>query len=218
MRIMAVISIVDLKELAGVFGAMADAIAKFGDSIAHLVQLGASGWDALSARMRSRQILDMYQRLVLYRGDQAMAAYQLGRYITEWKATRSKGSSSAEWSLFTSRIAQLVREVANLLEGVRSEKSDFVLEDAYQTLISTLNFRMVLFERLEKSKPPTTSQEIEAYEQMAAEWERLRAELLSAINALSAYIEAAEQGDHEVGDSAPTPSRTARARLRHRRR
>lgn len=74
------------------------------------------------------------------------------------------------------------------LEEVKAERSDFVLESAYESLYATLDARLTLFQQLQDADAPQSPEQIEALRGAVREWERLREELGKASDALAVYL------------------------------
>ena len=140
---MATIELVDIQRLGSVLKDAADAISRMGDSIAHLVRLGAQGWDAASARRTRSRLIELRKQLISYRRSQAAVALSLDGYVARIDAGRMP--RQLDWKMATNGLLPVVQEVRALIEEVKAERSDFVLESAYESLYATLDARLTLF-------------------------------------------------------------------------
>ena len=188
---MAAIELVDIAKLGSVLKDTADAIAKLGDSIAHLVRLSAQGWDAASARRTEARLIEMRKQLVTFKRSQGVVALSFEDYIA--RIEQGRQPRQLDWKSVTSRLLPLMSEVRSLIDELRSEKSNFVLEDAYERLHDSLDARLTLFEKLRVGDAPRTPEQIEALRRIVAEWERLREELARASDALANYLRGTKQ-------------------------
>lgn len=183
---MAAIELVDIGKLGSILKDTADAIAKLGDSIAHLVHLGAQGWDAASARRTEARFIEMRKQLVTFKRSQGAVAVSFEDYIA--RIEQGRQPRQLDWTTVTNRLLPLMSEARSLLVELKSDKSDFVLEDAYERLHDSLDARLTLFQRLKDADAPQTPEQIEALKRMVTEWERLREELGRASEALTQYL------------------------------
>jgi len=183
---MPAIELVDIQKLGDVLKAAADAIAKLGDSIAHLVTLGAQGWDAASARRTHSRLIDLRKRLISYRRSQGAVASTFDGYVARIDAGRMP--RQLDWTMATNGLLPLIQELSSLIEDLKAERSDFVLEVAYESLYATLDARLTLFQRLREGDAPRSPEQVEALRAAVAQWGRLRQVLGDASDALAAYL------------------------------
>jgi hypothetical protein len=78
--------------------------------------------------------------------------------------------------------------VSRLLADLNSEKSEFVLEDAYRSLRNTLASRRGLFDRLSSRGSPRTAEQFRVFESVVVSWDRLHAELGRATKATADFL------------------------------
>jgi hypothetical protein len=183
------VELLDLRKLADALAALADCIAKFGDSIAHLVQLGAKGWDAASARVTRNRLYRLQRELIALHGPQSVAYDALQDYIRV--AARSPLDAPLlrrEWQIVLSLLRPLTFEVYDLVEALRNESSEFVLEKSYNVLLSTLQMRSKIFEDLMNREPPCAGEELSELKKIDKAWSRLRSQFFSAMDQSSEYL------------------------------
>jgi hypothetical protein len=183
------VELVDLQKLGGVLKDAADAIARLGDSVAHLVRLGVQGYDAAAARRTRARLIEIRKGLVSMARSQGVLALTFDSYVARIEAGRQP--NAREWQSATAKLPLLVESVQSLLGELRRDRSEFVLEEAYERLHATLGARLALFERLRAAEAPRRPEEIEAIKAAVAEWSRLREELDRASAALAAYLKEA---------------------------
>ena len=193
---------ISLLELGKIFSDVADAIGKLGDSVAHLVTLGARGWDAgqaraTKARLRSlsRAMIGAVQMngptidlLANFSGDMEDL---LGRGVdlTQPGLSRELG---IRWGKLRERVTVMLHDSALLLGAVERENSDFVLSPAYRDVFAVLASRDALLVGLSALGPPRTTGELADLKALTASYKRLRANLERAVEAIARYVEAAE--------------------------
>ena len=128
----------------------------------------------------------MRKQLVSFKRSQGVVATSFEDYIARIELGRQP--RQLDWTMATNRLAPLMSEVRSLINELRSEKSDFVLEDAYERLHDTLDARLTLFQKLREGDAPRSPEQIDALRRMVTEWERLREELGRASEELTNYL------------------------------
>jgi hypothetical protein len=172
-----------LTEAAEAMGAASEAIEGLTDGIKHLGR-GRSATYSYDAAVRERaRLIDLSARgrFVAHR-QQRRVVEGIDRY------NRLKQPSAAEWEKVKVDAVKALQGVSALLEDVKQERSDFVLEKAYNTLTSTLSAREKLLERLSTLDPPTTPEELQALRKLNNNYKRLLHNFHKAIDQLNIYI------------------------------
>jgi len=167
------------KEIADVLGAAGDAIIKITDGIRHLVVTGATGYSHIAAQRERKRLVEISAVATDLRLTHQGA---LVRSIDEYL------ESSRGWYTVSRGISLVLGQVRALLDDVREERSEFVLETAYEKLLEALAGRVSLLERLEGVPPPTTEQEREALREINNEYKRLLKAFGEVIQQLNVYL------------------------------
>lgn len=175
------------KELVDAVGAAGDAIAKVTDGIAHLVETGNEGWSYISAHNTYSRLIDVSARATNLAGNRQVAVVNS---IDEYLAKQNP--SAYDWDTVRSAIGKVVVEVKALLDHLNSERSDFVREDAYSTLVQTLAARTSLLDRLATLPQPTTPEERAALGEINERYKQLLANFREAIKELNEYLKVAK--------------------------
>lgn len=188
---MAAIEVVDLEKLGGVLKDAADALAKFGDAIAHLVGLSSHAWDQISARRARARLTEIYvatRELVERQGVILNQFSDIADHLPTNSRRENFTAKQSDWEQATTALLPVVRVVKEVLEDVRNERSDFVLEEAYDTLRVTLDERMTLFDKLRQSEIPSTAAQQAALKKAVYQWRRLLQALRDSSEALRQYL------------------------------
>lgn len=85
-------------------------------------------------------------------------------------------------------IQDVVSEVKDLLDDIRAERSNFVLEDAYRKLGSSSAERGAIMHAISRLPQPITQQEKYELARLNKEYKRLLANFLSTIEQLNLYL------------------------------
>jgi HEAT repeats/PBS lyase HEAT-like repeat len=184
-------NLANLLDFGKMLGVTADAIAKLGDSIAHLVKLGVRGWDDVAARRTRAKLIAISAQLSVMGGrGNASVVESLRTYIAAHEGRDHLEDFTKEqlWDKLLSRIRAALPEVKSLFAELAENRSDLVTQDIYHDLISALNDRAMILEKLSTSSPPTSAAEIDALRDAAERYDALRHNLHSTINGLHWYI------------------------------
>ena len=184
-------NLANLLDFGKMLGVTADAIAKLGDSIAHLVKLGVRGWDDVAARRTRAKLIAISAQLSVMGGrGKPSVVESLRTYIAAHEGRDHLEDFTKEqlWDKLLSRIRAALPEVKSLFAELAENRSDLVTQDIYHDLISALNDRAMILEKLSTSSPPTSAAEIDALRDAAERYDALRHNLHSTINGLHWYI------------------------------
>lgn len=169
--------VIDMIEACG------NAITNITDGIKHLVETAATGYDYVAVRREHKRLRDLSARATdLSRTYQAMGVWSIYSYIMIPKPTED------DWNNTRVVIADVAKRVQHMLEDVRRERSDFVLEETYSKITKTLQERISLLDEILRIPQPKTEKEIEALRMIDTEYERLLGEFGKAIWQLNLYL------------------------------
>ena len=171
------------KDAVEAIGAAGDAIENLTNSIAHLIKTGSEGYDYVAAKReynrlkglsaRSTNLINLKQEAVV-------------KSIDEYLATDSP--SNYEWDSLIQGIQGVVGDVRLLLDDVKEERSDFVLQDAYIKMGSSLQSRTMILNKISSLPKPNSEEELEQLRKLNDEYKRLIASFKEAIKQLNTYI------------------------------
>lgn len=180
-------SVVLLKELADRVGAAADALTKIVDSLTHLVTTGAQGYNAVHANLvydKLRNTSALASSLV---SSQLILAKNLGEYA-ESAAGADQASREVAWAALVKRVQDVLTQVLAILNRVREDRSDFVLEPAYAKLSDVLQARVSLLQRIQSMPAPSTPEELQSVREIANRYNDLIAQLQLARDEMNVYV------------------------------
>jgi hypothetical protein len=124
-----------IAQLADLLVKTTEAISKFGDSIAHLVTLGAQGYDAAAARKAHADLIELRVNLEkLVSGANLPPIGSINEYVERHRRTAKpqEWESRLLWRAVVEKVENATVRVNALLEEVSKIRNDFVLEDAYR--------------------------------------------------------------------------------------
>lgn len=171
------------KDAVEAVGAAGDAIAKITDGIRHLVVTGAEGYNYVAAERERDRLKRLSARATnLGSVKQQIVVRSIDEYL------KKSNPSQADWDAVTDGIRNVIIGVKGLLDDVRNERSDFVLEESYSKFVSTLGSRALLLDKLENLPAPSTTEERAALAQINIEYKRLLTNFQEAITQLNAYL------------------------------
>lgn len=173
----------------GVFGAIAvaagqgaDALGKFADSLDKFTRVAMKIHDTLATRRDKKRLKDLSKRFVWLEVEKRDIYDSIQQYLEQ--------RSSPTWSDIASRIPRATEEVVRLIEDLKKEGSDFVVEvpDAYRDLIYGLGVKQRILERLRTSASPTSSGEMKELKQLAVALDKEIRSIERASDALAKYV------------------------------
>jgi hypothetical protein len=196
------ITLVDLKGLGDAIDAAAGALGKLADSVAHIVSLGDRGWSVASARSARERLKDMDARLAdLARTKQSVLVDNMRLYV-ELGERMIQASGAAKdsllselegsWRLVIDGISQVLTMTNGLMDELRADRSDFVLESARGTLIDALQSKIGLLDKLKFDANPQGPDEIAELKNVSENFDTLRLKTIAAVDAMSDYIKKIE--------------------------
>jgi hypothetical protein len=179
-----------LVQLGDLLAKSADALSKFGDSIAHLVTLGTQGYDAVAARQARNQLVEMRVNLEkLIHGINSPLIKSINDYVKH----ATNGSSDDQvlgeyWNGILDKVYVAITQVDDLLTDVNQTRNDFVLQDAYSTIQEVLHGRSSLLQYLRMLRPPVEQDELNELAKVGMEYQRLSDATEKASQQLATYI------------------------------
>jgi hypothetical protein len=126
-----------IAELGDLLAKTAEAVSKFGDSIAHLVTLGAQGYDAAAARKAHADLIELRVNLEkLVAGANIPLIKSINEYVDRVAAPPVPPAYvlGQWWKGIVDKVEIATKQVDALLEDVNKVRNDFVLQDAYSTI------------------------------------------------------------------------------------
>jgi hypothetical protein len=172
-----------LKDVADALVAAGNAIKSITDGIAHMMHTGALGYSHVSAARERARMIDISARASrLAQTQNKMVVQSLDDFLAAPTPTES------DWRVVRLNVSGTLKDVESLLNDVRAERSDLVLEKSYQQLLETLGARAAILDRLMKLPLPSSAEERAALTRVNDAYKKLIAELREAIGQLNEYI------------------------------
>jgi hypothetical protein len=178
-------------ELGDLLAKAAEAISRFGDSIAHLVTLGAQGYDAAAARKAQADLYALRVNLGgLVFGPNALLLLSINQYLQRASAAPKPSAEvlKMDWDAVVNKVNMATIQVDSLLEDVQKIRSDFILLDAYSTIQMALYGRESILARLYLLPPPVDEDELQALAKAGEEYQKLSLATQKASRQLATYI------------------------------
>ena len=207
----AVTELVELSKLAAALRAAAEFLGKFGDSVAHVIQLGDHAITIVHARRTEKRLKDIYISLLSYRTFQMHIIRHLGEYVEVLRGQSPDqeyllSKLDVSWEVIISGIKAAMRNVEALIYYLEGERSNFILEHAFRDILVSLNERDNLFDHILSIPAPRSTEDLAALEAIHSEWNRLLDELTRATEELARYISTFPTS--EPPNSAPAANRS----------
>jgi hypothetical protein len=160
---------IKLSELADVIEAATKAVEKIPDIVKAATVGIDQGVRAIIARRVRNKLIDLDARLKINNNVSNKSVLgQLDAYIAQWnkhktaEATVSAGQLANQWSAVLALVKDTLTEAKGLLADLRENRSDLVLNDAYDSLLGALAAKIGVFDQLLTSPAPSTEAEISA--------------------------------------------------------
>jgi hypothetical protein len=171
-----------LQEAAEAVGAASEAIEGLTDSMRR-VNSGKVDYSYDAAKRERDRLISLSARgRVVAQRSQRRVVERIDDY------SRLKSPSPEDWEKVRGDVIKALQGVSALLEDVKQERSDFVLEKAYNTLTYSLSARERLLEKLSTLDPPSTPEERQALRELNNKYKRLLQNFHKAIDELNRYI------------------------------
>lgn len=179
-----------IAQLADLLVKTTEAISKFGDSIAHLVTLGAQGYDAAAARKAHADLIELRANLEkLVSGANLPLIRSINEYVERHRRTpKPQEWERLLWRAVVEKVENATVRVNALLEEVSKIRNDFVLEDAYRTIHVALHGRTNILMHLRALPAPVEEGELEALGKAGTEYQKLTEATQKASEQVAAYI------------------------------
>jgi hypothetical protein len=174
-----------LTELVKAIGAAGDAMTKLVAGFTSVAVAGNDAYNHVAAARERDQLVEISRQTALLIGSQnAMVVASIDEYLQSARHTQR------EWINVVENIDATLSKVSDLLADVRQNRSDFVLEPAFEELTSALMGRVSLLTRLRSLSAPSTPEELQLLGQASEKYKRLIAAANEALSGLNAYIKA----------------------------
>ena len=199
----------DLTIVPKVLKESAAGIAKLGDSIAHVIALGVAGYDDVVQRRSRVKLLNLYASLVRLN---AVANPYTIRVIEHYIQKIGDGEiptpdisgndvpyqllhyypDDLDSQLVRSVIRSTMKELAEIFEGIEENRSDFILEDTYQNIMSILPQRIYTMDSMNGAiaalAPPTVGNSISSLRDTVEAYKQLMQTLDVLIRKMADYL------------------------------
>ncbi len=182
-------TIVALEALVRILGSAGEAISKFTKGVTEAVKAGATAYDYASARRDRSNLIDISAKMTtLVTGGNMVVIDGIEGYINFAKNSKDAGLVTAEWQQVVERVRETLYLIKHLLDDVEKTRSDFVAQDAYMELASTLNQRGTALGMLSRLTAPSSPEELEVLARANTKYKGLVVEAKEAIKQLNLYI------------------------------
>ena len=158
-------------------------------AISHLVEvvrtLKPAIWNLLPSRAKEeRDRLKSLSQYLIYLGYETnvVTVSSIDAYLQEDQP------SQADWRRVKKALHAALTKTQAILSDLRSEKSDFVLEDCYKTLRDSLFSRVIILDDLQSIEQPKSEAELTALREVNAKYKELIAQLREAVVVFDSYI------------------------------
>jgi hypothetical protein len=194
------VSLIQIKDLGAAIDAAAGALGKLADSVAHMIFLGDKGYNIANARKTKNRLKDIDARLTdLAQISQSTLVDNMLGYAELWRRLSSTTDGAAKneqlkssWQLVVAGIRDVLLQTRDLVDELRRERSDFVLQPSWIMLIKALDDKASLLNVPELTSPPDTDEKINELEAVAKNFEALRNNTIKALTSMSDYISKVE--------------------------
>ncbi|MGF6633498.1 hypothetical protein [Paraburkholderia sp. MM6662-R1] len=180
------------KDLVDAVGAAGDAISKVTDGVAHMISTGVKGYDAARARIVYAKLLKasaQYEDLMAFQTPMTLDLRNLAESAEHGAGERLDEKKLADrWNLVAADASQILLQVSELLDEIRRDRSDFVLEPAYAKIRQLLSARVSLLEQLVSMGPPTSPEEATLVRNVEIRYDMLIYELALARDGMNTYL------------------------------
>jgi hypothetical protein len=176
-------------QLGDLLAKTAEAVSKFGDSIAHLVTLGAKGYDAVAARKAHADLIELRVKLVELVSHNGPMIRSIKEYVQRVPTIKPSAPIILElWLVAVDKVEDATKRVEVLLNDVSKIRNDFVLQDTYSTLRLILVGRNTILIQLRALPAPVEPDELQALAKAGEEYQKLSDATLKASDQLAAYV------------------------------
>ena len=136
--------------------ALGEAMVILTDGIKHMVATGYAGYSEISAKRTHKRLVDFSARVTYL---WTVPQYQFTVTIDDYLAMPCPREE--DWLAIGIGTNDLIYELDKVLNDLRKERSDFVLESAYSKITESLSYRAAILENIYDMPQPTTEDEKE---------------------------------------------------------
>lgn len=177
-----------IREAATLVAAAAEALGQVAKGIKVFVSTGYQGYSFVAAQRQHERLKDISARAIdLANAKQGLVTQSIDEYLLK------PDPQLNDWWTVTRRIDTALAGVTALLGDVRQERSDLVLEETYSKLLSSLQSRSLMLNRLSQLPPPASPEERQALSRFNDEYKKLLDAFRATIQELNAYIKSAKK-------------------------
>ena len=173
-----------LKDIVEAIGAAGDSLKRITDGVGHMAERTVAAYKYIEAERDINRLKDISARATELRYViQTPVVKGLHDYISGQKRPRP-----ANWEKAKQTIGSTLVDLSLFLEDLKKERSDFVLEDAYQKLTSSVSDRVGLLKKLQSLPEPTSSEEREVLKDLSDRYLELLEAFEATIQEMNNYI------------------------------
>jgi hypothetical protein len=180
-----------LIQLVDVLKNVQECIRKIGYGFRDLLRIGADGFDSLVARQTHARLIEIYTSLgdvAIINGMVVHFAFDNIGLCGDHYCDRPWIDREKAWRDAKNVMIKGLTIVKKTLDGVRSERSDFVLEPAFVKLEAVLSGRRLILEELQFMQLPRSAAEISLLSDIAYQYRGLIRSLNFTMEEMATYI------------------------------
>lgn len=181
--------LLNLQDLAKSVDAASDALVHLARAMAEVIKVGGILFSNADAALSLRRLKDIDAKLnFLTEVPNSNLVNDLSTYLAQARDKSFASNQQDLWMRVIVDVQNTLRPTADLLESIKNERSDFVLEDDYNALLNALSAKIGVLSQLSGSAPPRSAGELGAVEALAKKFDQLRTATRKATKVLSGYI------------------------------
>ena len=171
-----------LTKLTRDVAAASSAMFGFTELLTNLSGLGAATYSDESARKERDSLINLTAKAKSLPQQQGAFVRDLDEYLA------NEHPSPHDWSRIVATVAETIKAVKSFIDTIEMERSDFVLEAAYDQLLETAHLRSGLLRVVSRLPPPVSEEEKEVVRELNSRYKILLRSFEEAVQALNNYL------------------------------
>jgi hypothetical protein len=174
-------SVTSIKDVLNAAKGTTQAVAGISSSVRTMMKTGKATIDERSAKATRERLIAIGAGLSdIYAKNQVSLLGSVEAY--------RKKPTEANWKNILDATESIGKRVADLLQQIGDERSEFVLEKNYRVLLETLTSRKYILISIRQMPQPKSKTQKIAFNRLVREYEKLVIQLNDAIDVLSEYL------------------------------
>jgi hypothetical protein len=162
--------------------AASSAMFGFTEMLTKLSDLGRTTYSDDSARKELDSLINLTAKAKALPQSQVRFTTELDGYLAD------ENPRPDDWARIVAHVAETTKAVKSFIDTIEMERSDFVLEAAYDQLLETAHFRSGLLRVMSKLPPPVSDGAKEAVRELSSRYKILIQSFKEAVKALNDYL------------------------------